>query len=283
GASAGIGSYTAEALYRQGATVYMACRNEEKTQKVISQIKKKKVNYEGGSLNFIKLDFNNLESVRECAREFLHGGLVLDVLINNAGCAVGGERYSVQGYEEMFQSNVLGHHLLVDLLWNNMNGNPNGARIVIVSSYAHMFIKDYEFYNTEKKVHTLMNRNKQYGFTKLCNIYQTYYFNERIKNTPNCKVTVNACHPGAIKSELSREVPYGLQSLISLIQYFFFVDLEIGSQNTLHLACSKDVSGISGKFFDQCAVKEPLPITKNKELYNELVDLCEKVCSSYSL
>ena len=91
GASAGIGSYTAEALYRQGATVYMACRNEEKTQKVISQIKKKKVNYEGGSLNFIKLDLNDLESVRECAREFLHGGLVLDVLINNAGCAVGGK------------------------------------------------------------------------------------------------------------------------------------------------------------------------------------------------
>ena len=279
----------------------MACRNAEKTKQVIRQIQDTvgEKRLEGGSLNFIRLDLNDLESVRECAKEFLQMGKVLDLLINNAGCVALGLRFSKQGYEEMFQSNALGHHLLIELLWNNLNSNPNGARIVIVASLAHSFVSDADFFDKEQNTYTmgdrvikptkrfstmnLLDTNKQYGMSKLFNIYQTYHFNERIKNTPNCKVTINCCHPGAISSQLTREAPLYINLLLGIPELLFFKNVKQGSQNTIHLACSPDVKSISGSYFDDCRPVNPSAVANNKILQKSFIDFCEPICSQYSL
>ncbi|KAG2377489.1 hypothetical protein C9374_009400 [Naegleria lovaniensis] len=301
GATSGIGSYTAQVLYRQGAKVYLACRSEDKTLEMIRTIRDQvqgSSHVSGGSLHFLRLDLNDLESVRECAKEFLKTGDTLDGLINNAGCVTNSIRYTKQGFEEMMQANVLGHHLLIELLWQNMDKNPHGARIVIVASMAHMFVNDNDFWNAQTKTYSLLNHvkkpvtkfssmayidtNKQYGLTKLCNIYQVYNIHElRIKNNPNCKITINCCHPGAIRSGLVREAPFYMTIILGLMQLLFFKNVKQGSQNTLHLACSPDVQGKSGAYYDDCRVAQPRPVAENKILREEFARLCDEVCQPY--
>ena len=299
GATSGIGLYTATVLYRQGAKVYLACRNEEKTRQVIQEIKQtvRDERLDGGSLHFVKMVLDDLESVKEGVDEFLKTGDVLDVLINNAGCVSKEIEFTKQGFETMFQSNALGHHLLIELLWSNLEKNPRGARIVVVASMAHMFVNNGDFTKIDGK-YTLANRvknprdafssfgywdvNKQYGFSKLCNIFQVKHLHEtRVKNNPNCKITINCCHPGAIQTGLTREMPTIMSSIFALPQLLFFKNVKQGSQNTLHLACSDDVKDVSGLYFDDCKPAATYQVALNKDLQDDYARIAQEAIQPY--
>ncbi|KAG2387260.1 hypothetical protein C9374_001592 [Naegleria lovaniensis] len=315
GCSDGIGRFCAEEFYRHGMRVFMACRNEEKTRRVMQEIVNHCENFDlKGELHFLKLNLDEMESVKQIADEFLKSGYVLDVLINNAGSLLSEISFTSRKQphvETMFQRNVLGHHLLTELLWNNLESNVNGARVVNVASNAHQFVSERDFivvsqrsnsspkqqlslsqYVKEPRTRFLPNIlstfevNKQYGLTKLCNIYQTHYFHEeKIKNNPKSKVTINCCHPGAIKSAFSTQfagaLPFILSKVFSLIEYLFFKDTKQGSQNTIHLAFSKQVAGISGQYFDDLKIARPSSAALNNTLYADYVKICNEMCQPF--
>ena len=66
----------------RGARVIIACRDLDKADKAVREIK-----FRGHSLNVcsMELDLANLRSVREFCRSFLQREKRLDILINNAG------------------------------------------------------------------------------------------------------------------------------------------------------------------------------------------------------
>ncbi|KAF0977104.1 hypothetical protein FDP41_003757 [Naegleria fowleri] len=319
GCSDGIGRFCAEEFYRHGMRVFMACRNEEKTRRVMKEmIENNHLNDLKGELHFLKLNLDEMESVKKCADEFLKSGHVLDVLINNAGSLLTEITFRESHVENMFQRNVLGHHLLTELLWHNLESNVNGARVVNVASNAHHFVSESDFivssaeksksditsttnrpsyslaqYVKEPRTRNFLQNflstfevNKQYGLTKLCNIYQTYYFHEeKIKKNPKSKVTINCCHPGAIQSAFSTQfagsLPFILSKGFLLIEYLFFKNTKQGSQNTIHLAFSKQVEHQSGQYFDDLKVATPSSAALNKSLYEDYVKICHEMCQPF--
>ena len=89
-----------------------------------------------------------------------------------------------------------------------------------------------------------------------------------------------SCHTHAC-SGLVREAPFYMTIILGLMQLLFFKNVKQGSQNTLHLACSPDVQGKSGAYYDDCRVTEPRPVAGNKVLREEFARLCEEVCQPY--
>lgn len=94
-----------------GAHVIFACRDEQKTLKIISDIQKK---HPKAKCEFIKLDLTDLQSVSDCVNTFKSKKIPLDVLINNAGVGnkLWEQKSTKQGFELMFGVNYLGHYLL---------------------------------------------------------------------------------------------------------------------------------------------------------------------------
>ena len=104
----------------------------------------KKIN-PGTSAKFVKLDLGNLSSVREAARTINERVPHIDVLINNAGImAVKQYTKTVDGFENQFAANHLGHFLLTNLLMGKILAAGEGARIVNLSSMGYE-ISEFRF------------------------------------------------------------------------------------------------------------------------------------------
>ena len=84
GGSSGIGIETARAVYATGAHVYITARDVKKGQEVTDEIKASLPDSKG-KIDVLKLELDSLQSVKDCAAEFLGKSKQLNVLINNAG------------------------------------------------------------------------------------------------------------------------------------------------------------------------------------------------------
>jgi len=111
GANTGIGYETALALYEAGAYVVLACRDMNKAEAA-----KKKIEAQNGKgfLETASLDLGELSAVEKFADDFGQRHKQLNALINNAGVANTGvnapfEPKTVDGYEQQFGINFLGH------------------------------------------------------------------------------------------------------------------------------------------------------------------------------
>ena len=117
GSNTGIGFEAALALYRGGATVILACRNAEKAAAARARMEACSLHPEGRVMT-VSLDLASFASVRACAAALLDACgdyPALDSIVLNAG-RNGQGGTSVDGCEEVYQTNYLGHFLLLQLL-----------------------------------------------------------------------------------------------------------------------------------------------------------------------
>jgi NAD(P)-dependent dehydrogenase (short-subunit alcohol dehydrogenase family) len=84
GCSSGIGVETARALHATGAHLFITARDLAKGAKVVEELLADG-GAEQGKIDLLKLELDSLQSVRECAAEFLSKSKQLNILINNAG------------------------------------------------------------------------------------------------------------------------------------------------------------------------------------------------------
>lgn len=71
----------------------------------------------------------------------------------------------------------------------------------------------------------------------------------RWKNSSS-KLTVNSCHPGCVNTNLVRIKFFNvIKKIIKPFLWFFIKTDRDGAQTPLYLALSKEISGISGKYF----------------------------------
>jgi NAD(P)-dependent dehydrogenase (short-subunit alcohol dehydrogenase family) len=78
--STGIGYATTVELFRHGATVYLACRNEAKALASIESMHTECPGVQPGKLIWLPLDLMDLESVVKAAETFMHSEERLDIL-----------------------------------------------------------------------------------------------------------------------------------------------------------------------------------------------------------
>ena len=103
GASAGIGQATARALAREGASLVLTARREDRLQALVAEIEGL-----GARAIYVSGDAREEQTARQCADEAVKAFGRIDILINNAG--VGNYKNlvdtSAEEYDEMMDANV---------------------------------------------------------------------------------------------------------------------------------------------------------------------------------
>jgi len=238
GATSGIGKAAAIELARRGATLVLSCRDSQKGESTIREIREKT----GVSADLLSADLSSLESVRQLARMFQAKYPALHVLINNAGLLVRKRTLSADGLEMTFAVNHLAYFLLSHLLLDMLKAS-GPARIVNVSSDAHFRAAlDFDDLQSEKKYSPF----GVYCKSKLCNVLFTYELAKRLQGT---SVTANTLHPGFVATGFFRDTP----GFVKTYARFFALSPEKGAKTTVFLASSGEVNNVSGKYFKRCA------------------------------
>ena len=196
GANTGIGLEIARGLARKGAKVVLACRDGDKAQSAMEDIKS---GPEQADLAYLHLDLGNLASVRDAADE-ANGYERIDMLIDNAGIMMPPLGHKM-GVEQQFAVNHLGHFAFVSLLLEKLAEN-GGARVVTQSSIAHKGAK-IDFDNLDAK-HGY-NKQKFYGQSKLADLLFALELDRRLRATGSPVKSI-ACHPGIAQSDLTRHL-----------------------------------------------------------------------------
>jgi NAD(P)-dependent dehydrogenase (short-subunit alcohol dehydrogenase family) len=248
GANSGIGYEISLALARLGVSVTMACRNKDKCKAAALQIRNDDVVLNrskernnnlvgpGMAIKTMTVDTSSLKSVRKFCKQFLietddddDVPMPLDMLFLNAGIGHqppsddGTLALSEDGIENLFATNVVGHHLMYKLLEPSLKRNDSlrktPPRIVLTSSSASYYHLSYP-YKIATDIQTLNSAvsvddpNALYAQSKLAQIYWTKELNDRLimkeereqeenknnSNDPNSIMYVNAVHPGAVNT-----------------------------------------------------------------------------------
>ncbi|KAH3855036.1 retinol dehydrogenase 12-like [Dreissena polymorpha] len=275
GSNTGIGKETAKDLAGRGARVILACRDMKRANEAADDIKRSTGN---SNVVVYKLDLSSLKSVRACAKEVLEKEDRLDILVNNAGVMWTPQWKTEDGLELQMGTNHLGHFLFTNLLLDLIKKSAP-SRIVTVSSLGHTFVKhlDLDDLNSEKSYSPVM----AYSQSKLANILFTRELSRRLKGTG---VVTASLHPGAVATELLRYInEYNICIRIPVLIFyhaffkFFCKTPTAGAQTSLHCALAPEVERQSGKYFSDCAVKDPSKLAQDDELAAKLWTVSEKM------
>jgi retinol dehydrogenase-14 len=235
GGNSGIGKVTAIELAKLGAEVVLACRDSDKTQAVLEQIRTH------GRAENLPVDLSSLDSVRALAHTFLDRYDRLDVLINNAGTFPAKLNLTADAFETQFGVNHLAHFLLTNLLLDCLKASTP-SRVVTVTSKLHKNgVIDFGSFRGEQKY----NAQKAYSQSKLANVLFGVELARRLEGTG---VTSNLVHPGGVRTDIMREMPWLVRSIINL----FFISVEKGAETNVMLASDPALETVTGRYFDQC-------------------------------
>ena len=276
GANSGIGKETAIALAKKGATVVMICRDQSRGEEARRDIIEQSGNQ---AVELLIADMSSQQSIRTVAAEFQSKYDALHILVNNAGAAIGKRQESVDGIEMTFALNHLGYFLLTDLLLEMLKASAP-ARIVNVASDAHRGMAlDFDDLQMEQKYSTF----KGYGRSKLANIYFTYELDRRLNGAADQRaesgITVNALHPGVVRTNIWGGVIPLLGPVIKFIGRFLMRTPEEGAATSIYLASSPEVEGVSGKYFVDCAETRSSKVSCDEDIARRLWEVSEELCS----
>jgi NAD(P)-dependent dehydrogenase (short-subunit alcohol dehydrogenase family) len=248
GATAGIGEAASYALAAQGHGLILVGRNREKAEKVVEQIRAQTGNQ---TIHFLVADFSDLEQVRQLAEQVKTQFPKLDVLVNNAGAVFMRRNKTKYGVEKTFLVNHLAPFLLTSLLLEHLQEH---ARIINVSSRSHLSGRiDFNDLNFDN----FYFGTTAYGRSKLANVLFTYELVRRLRDK---KITVNALGP-----------------LIKWIVARVSLTPEAGADNTIFLATSAEVEGITGKYFVKREAVPSSTLSYDKDLAKRLWEVSEKL------
>jgi NAD(P)-dependent dehydrogenase (short-subunit alcohol dehydrogenase family) len=274
GGNAGIGKEAAVGLAGLGGRVIITARNEERGRAALEEIRYRSGN---DTADVMALDLASFRSIRSFAADVLDRFDQIDVLVNNAGLILRRRAETEDGFEETFGVNHLGHFLLSDLLLERLRASTP-ARVVVVASHAHKGARrglDFDNLMAERRYRWMDAYNK----SKLANIYFARELARRLDGTD---VTVNALHPGFVRSEFGRGgdlgglYGFGIKYLASP----FAISPEKGARTTVYLASSPEVDGVSGGYFYKSKPTHPSNVAQDDAAARRLWDVSEKLVAS---
>jgi NAD(P)-dependent dehydrogenase (short-subunit alcohol dehydrogenase family) len=200
GANSGLGFEASKEFARKGAKVIMACRNMDKAQTALAQIREEIPDV---LAEVIQRDLASLKSTHQFADSFkAKYRNRLDVLLNNAGIMFGPYVKTEDGFESTFGVDHLGHFALTGLLLDVLKKTPK-SRVVNVTSFAHtsgeMDFNDLMFENNG------YSPGKAYPRAKLANILFTYELQRRLERNGIDCISV-AVNPGFVRTNWIRHM-----------------------------------------------------------------------------
>ncbi|KAI8074055.1 hypothetical protein BC940DRAFT_329599 [Gongronella butleri] len=281
GANTGLGRVCALEMARNGCHVVVASRTEEKALKAIEEIKKVTGSEK---VEFIQLDLLSLQSVKRFTEIYKQRHDKLHILMNNAGVMMCPYGLSEDGIETQFATNHVSHfYLTMELLPLLEASAP--SRIVNVSSGTHHVPRgklDLKHINESKNYGPV----SQYGLTKAFNILFTRELQKRLEARGVTDVYVNASHPGASRTDLSRHYHTFLMGLVVKI---IGVEPEVGALGQLYVATSPEVEEQNIKAAYYSPSSQPAGVSKfassdanAKELWDFTDNLLKERVTGYT-
>ena len=243
GGASGIGVETARALASSGASVVLAVRDLEAGARVAADISATTHNPQ---VSVSRLDL----AVRDSVTAFVDRWTgPLHILVNNAGVMASPLVRTAEGWEMQFATNHLGHFALAAGLKPFLR-EANGARVVSVSSAAHLFsdivFDDIHFVNRPYEPWSA------YGQSKTANVLFAVDATRRWKDYG---ITVNALMPGSIRTALQRHVTEETLDRLRKATGSTarnFKSTEQGAATSVLLATSPLLDGVGGRYFEDC-------------------------------
>lgn len=272
GTNSGIGKEAAIQLLQNGCHVIACCRNKEKAEKVIEEIKKES---NSNDIRLIIMDMSSLKSIKVASESILKEYSNIDVLIHNAAdfdISRKNIEYSEDGIEKVFATNHLGPVYLTDILLPIIP-KTNNSRIITVASQGlmmHPFLKinfdDIEFKNSKYSV------EKAYYQSKLAQIMYTYWLSEKLKEQNIC---VNSVWVTNVKIDISRYPNLtDFQKKLYNMKSKFSITASEMAKTYVAIALSDSFKDITGKVVDKdLKFINTNSYSKNKENIDRLMNL----------
>jgi NAD(P)-dependent dehydrogenase (short-subunit alcohol dehydrogenase family) len=269
GANSGIGKATALGLAERGAHVIMVCRNQERGNAAMGEIKSWSGN---DAVDLFVADLGSQASIRQLVDDFKQNYANLHVLINNAGIYRTKRIVTEDDIEMHFAVNYLAPFLLTNLLLGTLNASAPARIINVAGDYHRRATIDFEDLMTEKDYSAGKANNK----AKLGLVLFTYELARRLRGTG---VAANCLHPGAVKSDSIKkdpDVPATSLFLYKLIKPFF-ASPQKGAETSIYLASSPDVEGVSGKYFIKKKEVESSPESYDQTIAGRLWEISKEL------
>lgn len=262
GATSGIGYHTARKYASHGANLLCINRNPQKSEDLCKEIKNEfKVN-----CDYKIADLSILGDIHRVAEELSRLDKPIDVLIHNAGIYLTKRELANDGIEKVFVIQHLASFIMNFILMDKLKSQAK-ARIIMVNSEGHRFAAwglRLDDLNWDKRSYSGL---KSYGSAKLAQLLSMIVFNEHFQQTG---VTINAMHPGAVKTDTGQENGPAYQWFKRNFLDKSLKSPEISAEALYYLGVSKEIETVSGKFFNLTTEEEPAPPALDKEAAYEL-------------
>ena len=270
GATDGIGKHLAMKLASQGHHVILHGRNPQKLELALQEVRAVSLR---GRVSSYLADFSKLDDVYRFVEEIKRDFQRIDVLFNNAGLYAGKERQaSSENVELTFMLSVLVPYMLTTELGPLLEKAPDG-RIINTSSYMHHFakVKDLDF-GFERNY----NPSLAYNNSKLYTIWITRYL-AREFFLRGSNITINSYHPGLISTNLGNDSSdeKTKKSLFGRLMKSLSKNLDEGIETGYYLTLLKEVTGLTGYYFDEKKVKSVSEKGYDFEKAQDLITYCE--------
>jgi retinol dehydrogenase-14 len=269
GANSGMGKASTAMLADMEYHVVMLCRDETRGRAAYDEITR----VGGRMVDLMLCDLGDMGSIRGFVRNFRERFDRLDVLINNAGVITLDRRETADGLELQFGVNHIGHFMLTTSLLDLLERSGSG-RIVVYSSGAHKMGKvHFDDINLRRRYNVI----RSYGQSKLANLYFARELARRLRERGS-SITVNACHPGAVATQMGVDRNTGFGKTVVRMMRPFFQTPEQGCRTAIYLATSEEVANLSGEYFYKCKVARTSRRSRDMEAARRLFDISEAIC-----
>jgi len=227
GATGAIGAAIAAGIAAQpDYRLVLVCRDERKARRAVSVIQRDTGN------DGVRYEIANLSQPAEVSALAKRWEGELHVLVNNAATAPPRRLTTAEGLELQFATNVMGYVWMMEEFHDVLRSSAP-SRIVNVASYwaGDLDLSDLQF---ERRPY---DNDQAYRQSKQANRMLTVAYAKRFADDG---ITVNVCHPGDVRSQLSRDLGFGGHE-----------SPEQGARTPVWLATEPVGAEVTGKYFEQ--------------------------------
>jgi len=250
GATGAIGKSIAKLIAeREDYSVTILVRNEKKAINIVEDLQRATNN---PHIKYLLCDLSVKKQIKDVAAAWSGQ---LNVLINDAGATPRKREETDEGIEMQWATNVLGYFWMMKYFASIME-KSKPARIVNVASY---WAGDLDLNDPEFK-HRYYNNDIAYRQSKQAGRMLTVAFAERLADKG---ITVNACHPGDVRSTLASNLGYGGHETP-----------DQGAATPVWLATDPQFENITGKYFEH-KQESFCRFGKNRQAVEQLYKICD--------
>ena len=261
GGTSGVGLSIAKNLIASNYNVVLIGSNGAKGKRIEASLNEQYPK----QVEFVQLDLSNLRDTKKFTTDFISKNAKLDLLVNTAGIFSPNRIVTNEGFEKTFAVGYLSAYLLSTKLACLLEKAAYG-RIANVSGIKSMIVKkklDFDDLSFSKN-YSMIN-------TAITTIHAKTVLTEILaEKFANQGIDVNSFHPGAVKSDLTKNLVWWQRMLFSIPELFFGKESTTG----IFVSSSPTLNKVTGKYFIK---KEPIELNFEKGYKQKLQEQTEQL------